>query len=541
MGRGRWIIVLAVTVVALGAAATAGGAQEGEGVADQPRVDAAVQVTTTPQAARAHAAPQIAVHPDDPSTLAIAEADAFSGACGLRVSTDAGLTWTARRVPLPAEWPSCVQANLGPIAAVTFGPDGTLYYAFSGTDTATYRSRMFLARSTDLGRTFDVSEVPWVRPDLDDDEFGADALPSVAVDPNDADRVYVGWMSNNSTWNLSEEVRQGKEYFWDIQSRAYVAASSDGGATFGEAVDVAGDTAGWMSEPHLAVGTDGTVHAFFGQNVKAAKDSPEGTEAPPAHLFHAASRDGGATWDTQAVHTRPRQEGSDWLSGPSPAVNPQNGDVYVVWEETTGGPPRVAFARSQDDGASWSDPVVVNDVEPRREWTFPELFPSLSVAPNGRLDVAWYDWRNDPAFDPEAQEPDNRFQDVFASHSTDGGRTWSPDVRVTDRLIDRSLGIAESHGLWGPVAVASTNRAAFVAWSDTRNSSERTQSQDIYVTRVRHAEAGAIFGGDAVGASGWLYGALGAAGALAVGGLLLLLGVPRAGHRRRGRAVVHGR
>lgn len=508
-------------------------AQEGP-----PRVDAAVQVTATPDSARAHAAPAVAVHPDRTGVLAVGEADAYSGRCGLHVSTDAGLTWTAREIPAPDGWPSCVQANFGPIVDVAFGPDGRLHYAFSGTDPSSYHSRMFLARSDDLGETFEVTELPWVEQDLANGEFGADALPSVAVDPNDADRVYVGWMSNNGTWNLSSSVLEGQQYFWDIRSRPYVAASTDGGASFGPAVDVAGGTEGWMSEPHLTVGADGAVHAFFGQNVKAPPDAPDGAMAPPAHLRHAVSTDSGASWATAVVHQRPEQEGSDWLSGPSPATDPDSGALYLVWEETADGPPRIAFIRSEDGGQTWSDPLVVNDAEPQRTWTFNEFFPSVSVAPSGRLDVAWYDWRNDVAFDPGAEDPDNVLQDVYLSSSTDGGRTWSPDVRITDRSIDRRLGVAATYGLRGPVAVASTVSAAFIAWSDTRNSSEATQSQDVYFTRARYREPAAVFGdGTAAGASPLLYATLGAGAALAVGGALLLVGtrtVRRPVRRRTG-------
>lgn len=491
----------------------------------EPRADAAVQVTQTPLDARSHAAPLIAVHPENDQTIAIAEADAFSGECSLHVSTDAGLSWTATPIPQDPQWPSCVYANFGPIADVAFGADGTLYYAFSGQDPKTYQSRMFLARSADLGRSFEVAQVPWVEPDLADGQFGADALPSVVVHPSDPKRVYVSWMSNNGTWNLSGEVLEGQEYFWDIVSRPYVAASDDGGKTFSGPIDMAGDLEGWMSEPYLAVGDDGSVYGFFGQNVKARKDAAEGTKAPPAHLHLAVSRDGAKSFSQEVIHTREPKAGSDWMSGPSPAVDPDTGALYVVWDEQTeeDGTPYVAFMRSTDQGETWSEPVQVNDEEPKRTWNFSEFFPSVAVAPNGRIDVAYLDWRNDLAYDEEADT--NALQDVYYTHSTDGGRTWAPGLRVTDRSIDRRIGVWNTNGLRGPTGIASTDQVAYLTWDDSRNGNEENQTQDVYFSRVRFESPDAVFGTSSLGADArptWL--ALGAASALVLGGLVLLIG-----------------
>lgn len=496
----------------------------GASAAPPPRVDAAVQVTRTPSEVRGHAVPAVATHPRDDRIVAVGEADAYSSRCSVRVSTDAGLTWTATPViPQDDAWPNCVYANFGPIVDVAFGPDGTLYYAYSGQDPATYRSRMFLARSSDLGRTFTTIRLPWVEPDLSKGQFGADALPTVVVDPNDADRIYVGWMSNNGTWNLSETVLEGKEYFWDVTSRPYVVASQDGGRTFSDPVDVAGDVAGWMSEPHLTVGADSEVFAFFGENVKAPKDAPEGTEAPPAHLYRAVSRDGGRSYTQQTLHTRPGKADSDWLSAPSPGVDVRTGDVYFVWEETAEGAPKVVFRRSSDGGETWSAPVQLNDAEPQREWSFNEFFSSLTVAPNGRIDVAWYDWRNDLTFKEGSEE--NAFQDVYLTYSEDHGRTWAPNIRVTDRAIDRRIGLWDTGDVQGPIGLASTDRAAYVAWDDTRNGNERTMTQDIYFARVRFASPDLVFAESTdVRQSRLLWGVVGAAAAFALGGLVLIVG-----------------
>lgn len=507
-------------------------------------VAASRQVTTDPMPARAHAVPDLAVHPADHRIVAMGHGEARSAQCFLSVSRNSGASWITTPIELSSKYPKCVYSNLGPIVDVAFGADGTLYYAYSGFDPATYQSRIYLLRSADLGLTFSTTELPWVGPALQANppQFGADALPQIAIDPNRPERVYVGWMTNNGTWNLSNDVRGGKRYFYEIFSRPYVAASDDGGVSFAPAVDVgpaivAGDPRqGWMSEPHLVVGRDGAVHVFFGENMRPL---PEGSteKAPPASLWMARSTDSGGTYETSAIYTR-EPKARDWLAGPSPGVDPRSGDLYVVWDDqpVQDGKARVAFMRSTDGGTTWSDPLQLNDVEPGRPWNFCQFCPSLSVAPDGRIDVAWYDWRNDPGFNPAVTPPVNRYQDVYYTYSDDGGVTWSPDTRVTDRQIDRSIGVFSTQGLRGNIGLASAPDTALIAWDDTRNGSEQTQSQDIYFTQV-WPDGGltVVDDGDATPPLLWVL--LGSAIALGVGGAVLFVAqrayARSAGPRRR--------
>ena len=54
----------------------------------------------------------------------------------------------------------------------------------------------------------------------------------------------------------------------------------------------------------------------------------------------------------------------------------------------------VMFIRSINKGLTWSTPVRVNDDPTDNEaW---QWFGTMSVAPNGRIDVIWNDTRNDP-------------------------------------------------------------------------------------------------------------------------------------------------
>lgn len=143
------------------------------------------------------------------------------------------------------------------------------------------------------------------------------------------------------------------------------------------------------------------------------------------------------------------------------------------------------------------------------------------------------DWRDDAAFDPEARR--NALQHVYATYSTDGGRTWAPNMRVTDRAIDRRFGVW-STGVHGPVALASLDSAAYVAWDDSRNGTPETHAQDVYFTRVRFP--GAELSGSVPAAPTGMrlaWGVAGAGAALGLAGLALLAArVASAARRREG-------
>jgi len=89
-----------------------------------------------------------------------------------------------------------------------------------------------------------------------------------------------------------------------------------------------------------------------------------------------------------------------------------------------------------------------------------QYMPNVSVAPNGRVDVAWGDTRDDVG---------GRVNDVYYASSTDNGDSFGKNVRMTDRSIDRHHGVFISNfAMSAPPVIASTNAYAIVGWDDTR-------------------------------------------------------------------------
>src|ERR1043166_5061087 len=93
-----------------------------------------------------------------------------------------------------------------------------------------------------------------------------------------------------------------------------------------------------------------------------------------------------------------------------------NNNVYMlasVSPTAATGAADVMFVRSTDGGQSFSAPVRIYD-DPSNPFKW-HWFGTLSVAPNGRIDVVWLDTRN-AVNDTDSQ--------LFYSYSTDGGSSW---------------------------------------------------------------------------------------------------------------------
>lgn len=544
-----------MTVVTMLALPVGAGAQENGGGGDRLGVvvEAPRQVSEDANPVRLFTNPQLAVAPDDSATVVMTVADGRNGGCGLRVSRDGGLSWATTAVDLlPEDQQFCVHRNFGPVMSPAFASDGTLYVGLSGSTPATDPPHpngpitALVARTDDLGQTHQTLPVAdpegfmFTPPDGGEAQEGYYQwrLPSLAVDANDPDKLYMGW-------RLWIDGIDGVS-FRAFPQRSYISTSDDGGETWTEPLDVMratledqadelglvfeGEEVTQSATPMLVVGPDSDVYAF---TAEAPVGGPEGTPDPPSRLFMFKSTDGGASWETSII-----SEGAQNIDNPTPAVDPESGEIYLVYssrgedvaEGQTANPSEVYFMASSDGGANWSAPSNITDDDPSDGYN--QYQPGISVAPDGRIDVAWYDFRNDPFFSPGASggmgtSAGERFWDVYYTTSADGGRSWSANTRVTNPSIDGEAGITfNNNDVRGPMGIASTDDAAYVAWSDSRASSEGGQeAEDAYFSRIRFAAPGPL-GGDDGGSEVWWAG-LGAAVALALGGLVLALAARR--------------
>lgn len=518
--------VVSLIAVAVLAMPTMAGAQEG------PVVTQAVQVTPNPDIVRAHSSPQIALNPEN-SELVIVESNPRGSerTCDVHISTDGGQNWRAGGKLMMEPFTDCsLHGEYGPYATMAFAEDGTLYVAFVASDPrfadpstfspasvtrpSVTRSRMttqtlsyagnplavqpavatsplsvrlvghpprrvprnvFLARSDDGGRSFETTTVfigadePAKAPaKLPSD--GENKGPMLAVDPDDPSSVYVGWRQGDLTDNARK-------------LKTMVAASDDGGKTFTEPVDVSDERGG--DYPSLAVTSDGTVHAVFWTRdfLPPDEQKPEGEPAPVSPIQYVRSTDRGQSW-SEPVPIDPGNQ--DAQRPPLLAADPGSGALYMVWyshaepmndTEEFDGDLDIFFRASTDGGASWTDRSVINDDDVGAN----QFEPGIDIGPDGRVDIAWYDFRNSP----DGGQSEVGISDVYYSFSENEGKTFAPNVLVNDRQIDRSIGVWSNNvDSRFNVGLVSGDEVAYVAWQTSRNGRSRTDAEDVYMASI---------------------------------------------------------
>jgi hypothetical protein len=147
---------------------------------------------------------------------------------------------------------------------------------------------------------------------------------------------------------------------------------------------------------------------------------------------------------------------------------PTAGNVYVLASIDPPGeddPLDVVLIRSTDEGVTWSDPIRINDDGPGA-W---QWFGTLSVAPNGRIDVVFNDTRNSGQVN---------VSELMYSSSSDGGLTWSPN-QVLSIPFDSHIGWPQQNKLGDYYDMISDETGAHLAWAATFNG-----EQDVYYLRI---------------------------------------------------------
>lgn len=442
---------------------------------DSPRASAAeveppVRITATPAPSRTFEGPSSAVDPRDPDRVYLATADLQTATCHVFRSSDGGRSFAALDGPDFGRSTDC-GLNRGGLPQnmrmkLVVDAEGVVYWAVAVADPAAMGARdVVLARSDDGGESWRTATVTGAPVPETPDQAVTNFVPDLFVDPlGEAPRqVWVSWRRSFS--EVSERTTEG-----------WAARSIDGGRTFEPELRGLEANPGFDA-PRIVMDEEDTVYWFQ----RERPPSPaEGEAARPSTLLMARSGDGGRTWEEAELG-----QAQLVMEEPVAGISPDGRTLYVAWADGRNGDLDVFFMRSNDRGRTWSDPVRVNDDPTRNRRS--QKWPRMSVAANGRIDVGWYDYRND---DMDVPEDDVEFflgevNDVYLSASNDGGRTFSENVRVTRQAIDRSLGTYNAqYSVEVPPALSSGERTAFVAWSDTRLGNNESAAQDIFGTQV---------------------------------------------------------
>jgi hypothetical protein len=287
---------------------------------------------------------------------------------------------------------------------------------------------------------------------------GLSWLPSVPAYGGDKE-----WLTNDRTNGIGHNNAYS---FWTGNSNVFTRSTNDGNS-FNPPSNI-------PSNPHwgtMDVGPDGVLNLI-------------GVDANYSGYLYSKSIDAQDPNDTSTSFTTiPVNLGGtvNYFTGPNPegllgqpwiAVDPSNGItrgyIYVVASVDPAGadPVDIHFIRSTDQGATWSTPVQINDDLGMNAW---QWFGTMSVAPNGRIDVVWNDTRDTGQTNRSA---------LYYSYSTNGGMSWSANERLSP-IWDSFVGWPNQDKIGDYYQMTSDRVGANLAWAATFNNEE-----DVYYMRI---------------------------------------------------------
>jgi hypothetical protein len=265
------------------------------------------------------------------------------------------------------------------------------------------------ARSTDGGLHF-------TKPVTVPGSAGSSWDPAIAAGPDGA--VYVSYMHASGP-------------FFEPHTRMYpvIAASFDHGATFPQvSADPSPHRGNWGDRDFIAVSRTGTVYVTWDYGPSAAEIqllcSPTGSCAYSAGDFNAVIQKvtgGGKAWGP-INHVEPGFPLGGGYSAPLVVQPTGRIDVLYIHHPTDPGTRKVhpghEFFTTSRDGATWSRPLKL--WPGKGSLSLPEWWIDGDIATDsaGNLYATW---------DTQTAKGDIG----WLSYSRDGGRIWSPPVRVT--------------------------------------------------------------------------------------------------------------
>lgn len=275
-------------------------------------------------------------------------------------------------------------------------------------------------------------------------------------------------------------------------SRIVFSRSIDGNTTWSSPLQLASSS---VQGSIPGVAPDGTVYVVFGRNIFYGP--------APGTIEFVKSTDGGVSFTSAAVAANitaipwhlpdPFNNNPNFRSPaslPAFAVSPTNGNLYAAWADYRNNDSDIYFARSTDGGDTWDPAVRLND-DPISNG-IDQWQPQVSVAPNGRVAVMWFDRRlpcPDLPWIPAAHVGVlNGCIDTFMTRSFDDGQTWVPNIRASAQTWDWTLNLpfTGSDGFIGDYqGIASNDIYDFPFWNATANLGENDENyQEVFIAMV---------------------------------------------------------
>ena len=460
-------------------------------------------------------------NPNDLSNFLVAYNDksgAPSSPLGISFSLNGGLTWSDRQLSVPTH-PFLGTPDDGISLGTIFDPfidsdsQGNIYAGYIATDgTLGGPGGIYIERSQDKGQSwsgptnidFNTRATP---PSGPDPSFRFNDRPDMTVDSSD--NAYVVWIKDVDVGQPTSDIYFAKSGPPGTPGPTNPTGLDFTGLTAGSVApqtvnDNPGGTPGgsdFANVPTVAVAPDGTVYVAW-IDVDVTNPSPK-----TGKLMIDISSNGGATFGLDvtaqvidgvanphtalASHlstTSGAGNGDDARSGSYPviAVDPSSSKtVYMVYAAD---PTDAAgldygdifFTKSLNGGLTWTIPMRLNDDSTTKD----QFHPDMAVKADGTIDVVWYDKRNSSNDDS---------WDVYIAKSTDGGASFSTNLRITDKSFatpDNSISTEKWMGEYLGLVVDSS--FAYVAFTSSINDSKG----DVFFDSVANSAIGGAKGVD---------------------------------------------
>ena len=270
------------------------------------------------------------------------------------------------------------------------------------------------------------------------------------------------------TWtepSVAVNPRNPQQVLAVFQYVAQAGYSNDAGRTWKLATGVA--AANYKNSGDVSTTFDDKGHALicFISFDKLGTINYWGHGATRNGIFVRRSLDGGATWEPElrtvvAQPTTPDVpfEDKPYLVADTGEKSPFKGNLYVGWTRWTLTDSRMLFARSTDDGVTWSKPFEIAQVRglPRDDNGALEGFDG-AVGPDGTLYAVWA-----------------VTDQIVFTESHDGGKTFTRTRNIvnTAPTMFALAGMERANG-FPQIAIdprgGTKGGAIYVTWSDYRN------------------------------------------------------------------------
>ncbi|HSB60147.1 MAG TPA: sialidase family protein [Vicinamibacteria bacterium] len=250
------------------------------------------------------------------------------------------------------------------------------------------------------------------------------------------------------------------------KSHIVFARSRDGGRTFSVPIRVsdtpgdAQDSDGTVEGAVPAVGPEGEVYLAW---------------AGPRGIVFDCSRDGGYSFGEDRVIAQnpggwdlpvpgvPRHNGLP-VTSTDLSPGPDRGSVYVTWIDERNGDPDVFVIASRDGGATWGEPVRVND-DPKGNGKA-QLFAWTAVDPaDGSVNTVFYDRRG----------LEGTATGLTLARSVDGGRTF-----VNHRVAQKPFACRDEVFLGDYIGLAARGGRVVAAYAHLLDETETALSAAVF-------------------------------------------------------------